>query len=87
MAVEVADRFRARRVHLVHVVPGALGMLPALRPPKSVFASVEQEAEERLGELEVPAATANVTREIRQGSPAQELAEAANAASADLIVV
>lgn len=86
-AVSMANRFGARRVHLVHVSP-APPVVPLLDPrKKSVFDRAKQDAEERLEALDVPKTSVWVSREVRMGSPARELARAAASLDADLLVV
>ncbi len=86
-AVSMANRFGARRVHLVHVSP-APPMVPLLDPrKKSVFDRAKKSAEQRLEELEVPKTSVWVSREVRMGAPARELARAAESVQADLLVV
>ncbi len=87
LATKVADRFSARRLHLVHVVSYPASVLPSLSLSNDVTAGAVAEAEARLQALPLPEVSGRVTREVRSGAPAQELAQAADAAGADLIVV
>lgn len=88
LAVSVADRFNARRLHLVHVVsvPTA-SVVPTIRPTSEVAARVQKQAEERLSAVPIPGLSTRVTREVRIGNPAQQLARSADELSADLVVV
>jgi len=88
LAASVADRFNARRLHIVHVVsmPTA-AVLPALRPSSEAAQHALRQAEERLGALQVPDIGPTVTREVRVGNPAHQLAHVADEKSADLVVV
>jgi nucleotide-binding universal stress UspA family protein len=89
-AVRMANRFEASRVHLVHVVP-SVPMLPTpLLPDPNQDAAMQvalQKAQERLDAIPLPETQAWVQREVRFGGPARELARAAEAHHADLIVV
>lgn len=88
LAARVADRFNARRLHLVHVVSvPTMVVVPSLRPTSEVAKRAQQHAEERLAAIPVPDVATRVTREVRVGSPAQQLTQAADELSADLIMV
>lgn len=89
-ALAIASRLGAQRVHLVHVVHTS-PMLPAPLVPEAVedvvTRTAQERAQQRLDDLELPRSSVWVQREVRVGSPARELAEAAVAHRADLIVV
>jgi nucleotide-binding universal stress UspA family protein len=90
LAAAVADDFDARRLHLVHVVQTSGAVLPQLiAEARSEESSrrVVSAAEERLAATEVELHSARLTREVRIGSPARELARAADELAADLLVV
>jgi len=85
-ALTLANAFGARRLHLVHVVHTAapLPILPELSDESRLMAL----AEERLQALPIPEClTARITRQVRRGSPARELAMVAHELHADLLVV
>ena len=87
-ALRLSRSHRTHRLHVVHVLPAG-GVLPPF-----IAESKTQEAErraldaakERLEALEARAPI-EVTREVRLGSPARELARAAAEQCADLLVV
>ena len=89
-AVRMANRFEASRLHLVHVVP-SVPMLPTpLLPDPGQDAAMQaglQKAQERLDAIPLPETKCWVQREVRFGSPARELARAAEEHHADLMVV
>lgn len=88
LAAQVADQFNARRLHLVHVVsiPTA-AVLPALSPSSEAGQRALSQAETELGTVSVPKTASRVTREVRAGNPADQLARVAEEISADLVVV
>lgn len=88
LAARLSDRFQSRRLHLVHVVsvPTA-AVLPALQPSSEAARRAVGQAEDKLAALEVEASSSRITREVRAGNPAQQLARVADEISADLVVV
>jgi nucleotide-binding universal stress UspA family protein len=88
LAARVADRFNARRLHLVHVVSApTAAVVPAIRPTSEFAKRSQNEAQQRLSAVPIPGISTRVTREVRVGSPAQQLVRAADELSADLVVV
>ena len=87
-AVKLAHSDRTHRLHLVHVLPAG-GVLPPLiaeaRAEEAARKAVES-ARERLDALPADAPV-QVTREVRMGSPARELAQVADEQCADLLIV
>lgn len=94
MATALADRVAAERIHLVHVAhvhyPIVSAPFPEL-PPATVSDDVVKEliadSRERIEGVAMPATKAEVIREVRRGTPALELVQAADEAKADLIMV
>lgn len=87
-ALLAANRFEAQRVHLVHVVNGSpIFPAPLLPDGRADVVAAQARAQDKLDHLEVPEIDAQVSREVRWGSPARELAMAADEHHADLAVV
>lgn len=87
MAAELADLYEAHRVHLVHVVSLPTAVLPGLSLTPDTAEGMKKKAQERLEGLSLGEGNLTVTREVRTGAPARELAHAAQAVHADLILV
>lgn len=90
VAVRVAEHFDAQRLHLVHVVHTSPVLPAPLRPdgaPDPITAAAVTRAERKLDELDLPETEVWIHREVRTGSPARELARAADEHHADLVVV
>lgn len=88
LAANIARRYQSRRLHLVHVVAmPAAAVVPAIRPSSEVAERARKQAEERLSAFALPELDTRVTREVRVGNPAQQLARSADELSADLVVV
>jgi nucleotide-binding universal stress UspA family protein len=87
-AARVAELAGSERLHLVHVRRRADALAPA--HVDYVTAEAEQrrieDFEAALAQVEVPAVRARITREVRSGNPAEEIARAAQAVGADLVV-
>ncbi len=92
VACEWAKRFGAE-LHLLHVVAAFSNTYPYLGPPfnevTSWEASIRQQAESELATWPLPEGfeTLKVMRELRSGSPIEEVVEYANATRIDLIVM
>ena len=91
-AVEVARRFEAEALYLVHVVNTSSGALafPYAVPEAQVAELYEEgagRAQGRLNDLNVPHPADRVHRWVRLGPAARVLAEVAEEVSADLVVV
>lgn len=87
-ALRLSQSHRTHRLHLVHVVTAG-GVLPPLIAEAHAEEAAQRAVEAAEARLEaVPAeAPVRVTREVRVGAPARELARAADEQTADLIVV
>ena len=91
-AVQVAKRFDAQALHLVHVVntSSAAAVFP-YAVPEAQLANIYEEGAERakvrLDELPVDYPAERVHRTVHLGLPARALAESTEQLSADLIVV
>ncbi len=88
-ALKLAHETKAERVHLVHVVHYATNVpYPHSFSPSDAAALTELQEKRAMAKLEeVESAEVEVTREVRVGLPARDLAEAAKDAGADVIVV
>lgn len=87
MATEMAERYDTQRIHLVHVVSTPTSVLPALSITPDTAESVRAKTEQQLAQLEVGDGKVQVTREVRTGAPARELAQAAEDLHASLLMV
>lgn len=90
-AVELARQLDASRLHMVHVVSATPGWAVGVDGASSAYAQAAQvvfEASSRaLEELPIHSSGARVTREMRSGSVAAELAASALEHKADIAVV
>ena len=90
---QLAELVGATRLHLVtavHVpylqITSATEAVGGLLPSDFID-SMTEDAKARLERVVVPATSAEITREVRQGSPAYELARAGQDVDADLLIV
>jgi nucleotide-binding universal stress UspA family protein len=86
-ALEIAKIQGARRVHLVHVVQGSAPVLPPSGGELDAAGRAAKAAAERLEGLELPKTITRISKEVRFGSPARELALVADELHADLVVI
>lgn len=89
-AFGLARNVKAKRVHLVHIVPNTVTTVPYPMSFAPTDAAAFEEMQERraMDKLaQVNPDDLNVTREVRVGTPARDLAAAAEEVEADLIVV
>ncbi|MCK6549806.1 universal stress protein [Myxococcota bacterium] len=90
-AVEVARRFHARRVHVVHVVRDPpTATIPQIMPEsleKQVISEAVAMAQRELDRIPTPEGAFRFTREVRVGVPAKQLTAAAIEVGANMIVV
>ncbi len=88
-ALELAHRTKAKRVHLVHVVHYATNVpYPTTFAPSDAAAFSDMQKKRAMSKLEAVRSDAvEITREVRVGLPARDLAAAAGDAGADVIVV
>lgn len=82
----LAPQLGTRRVHVVSVVQVGAWVTPPLVASSDLTEAAFDEAKHRLDALELDLAGIHVTREVRLGSPARELAASADEQAADLIV-
>jgi nucleotide-binding universal stress UspA family protein len=90
MAFEIGQSLGIERIHIVHVVsPHSEPLMRSFTNTTSRAQALEDEARaiKALKALELPLSEAAVTREVRVGVPAGELALAAGECGADLIVI
>lgn len=87
MAAEMAERYDAQRIHLVHVVSMPTSVLPSFSIGPDTTDSVKAKVQTQLEQLKLDTPGSKVTREVRAGAPAQELADAAEGLHADLVMV
>lgn len=91
-ALELADHFAAHRVHIVYATPATqlwfagVGDMPASTIAATLEATVTG-ARRSLEAMRLPLTGARVTREVRIGPAARELAEVARELRADLGVI
>lgn len=91
-AFELAETFSAERVHVVYATPSTqTWFIGAGDVPASAFAATLEAniigARRSLDAMRLPPTRAKVTREVRIGPPARELAAAAQEIEADLGVI
>lgn len=93
-AESFARRFRAKRVHFVHVVELSAAYMGAVLPygipeaaVESALANAIEEAKAALDKIRIDSPGTEITHEIRRGIPAKEISAVADEINADLIVL
>ncbi|MBI4818851.1 MAG: universal stress protein [Deltaproteobacteria bacterium] len=88
-AKALSQRLDARRVHVVHVAAELPDFLPPVPSPgmEVAIARTLELLKERLDALKIDIPGVEVTRELRRGLPARELATCAADIHADLVVI